>query len=72
MIRTKGEATDPITGRVKAVAYCQAIVQRLPEYVDGNIDSNNTHPDQLVSTINQQFGRKYQLVSIQWIPADQL
>jgi hypothetical protein len=34
VIRTYGEKTDPLTGKSVAKAYCEAVVQRLPDYVD--------------------------------------
>lgn len=34
VIRTYGEKTDPLTQKTVAKAYCEAVVQRLPDYVD--------------------------------------
>ena len=71
-IRTYGEvvnpvlaATDPnyITGR----AWCEAVVQRLPDYVDSDSDPAETAPADLTSDQNRTFGRKFQIVSFRWL-----
>ena len=72
MIRTKGESIDPVSEKVKSSAYCQAIVQRVPDYMDSKIDSSSTHPKDLKSSENLRFGRKYQILSIQWLNEKQL
>ncbi|WP_269522739.1 hypothetical protein [Coraliomargarita parva] len=64
-IRAYGDYEDPITGR-KVTARCEAIVQRLPEYVDPT-DAATLGPLELTSNLNQDFGRRFVVRSIQWL-----
>ncbi len=64
-IRAYGDYEDPITGQTTA-ARCEAIVQRLPEYVDP-ADDANLPPLQLTSDTNLDFGRRFVIRSIQWL-----
>jgi type II secretory pathway pseudopilin PulG len=68
-IRAYGEARDP-AGNVLATAYCEAIVQRSPEYVDfGN--QPHDRPDSL-NDPNQTYGRKFHQVSFRWLSAHEI
>jgi Tfp pilus assembly protein PilX len=67
-IRTYGEALDK-QGNVIGKAWAEAVVQRVPEFVD----STNA-PDTVtasLSTANQKFGRRYAITSFRWLtPAE--
>ena len=67
-IRGYGAATDA-AGRVVAEAWCEAIVQRLPEYVE-TIEASETPADSLQRPVNQRFGRRFAVVSFQWLPRE--
>lgn len=80
-IRTCGEALDK-TGKVVARVWCEAFVQRRPEYVDP-ADSpeapfDNPRPsdidakDELRSEVNQTFGRRMQLISFRWLNPNEI
>ena len=64
-IRAYGEALDPESGTPVAKAWCEAVVQRLPEY----LDSANAPTDRgsVLTAINQKFGRRFQVVSFRWL-----
>lgn len=64
-IRAYGAATDG-TGRVIAETWCDAIVQRHPEYIDPT-DSAETPAVSLKSNLNKSFGRRFHLVRFQWL-----
>lgn len=70
-IRSYGEATDG-KGRVIARAWCEAVVQRTPEYVDHAANSPSDHdgPDSAkeLSESNSRFGRRFRFVSFRWLP----
>lgn len=69
-IRAYGECLDPVNGTPVARAWCEAIVQRMPEYVDGT-DSMTERPSDL-SPVNAKFGRRFQTVSFKWLSPDEI
>lgn len=70
-IRTYGETVNPVTQKTEGRAWCEAIVQRLPDYVD-NRDDPDIEPVSLSSTANIQFGRKYKILSLRWLDASEI
>jgi hypothetical protein len=85
-IRSYGSAFS-LNGDVIGTAYCEAVVQRVPEYVD---DSQNDPWDepmddphdyagrirpedsQILLGPNKAFGRKFKVVSIRWLSEDEI
>ncbi len=67
-IRVYGENTNPFNGS-KSQAWGEAIVQRLPDYVDPESDSPDTPLTSLTGQENITFGRRYVIVSFQWLNA---
>ena len=78
VIRAYGEtvnpllpSTDPsyITGR----AWCEAVVQRLPDYMDSTPTGNAAEVQPVtgntvnLTVTNQRFGRRFQVVSFRWL-----
>lgn len=63
-IRGYGEAKDQ-AGKVQAVAWCEAVVQREPEFVDPS-DAPETEMNSL-KTVNQTFGRRFSIVSFRYM-----
>jgi hypothetical protein len=82
-IRTYGESSDK-TGKVLARAWCEAIVQRVPEYSDASnrpeIPARKMSPDGQFSSINdseltpanRRFGRKFQIESFRWLNGSEI
>jgi hypothetical protein len=69
VIRTYGDAVDA-SGKVLARAWCEAVVQRLPEYLDAK-DEPHIKQASLTSPTNRVFGRKLKLVNFRWLnPSD--
>jgi hypothetical protein len=68
-IRAYGEALDG-TGNVAARAWCEAVVQRTPDYVDEQ-DLVSERDTALVS-VNQTFGRRFKLVSFRWLSSNEI
>ena len=69
-IRTCGEALDA-SGKIVARAWCEAFVQRTPDYVDAK-DPVHFKYDELTSEINKTFGRKFQIVSFRWLNKNEI
>jgi hypothetical protein len=61
-IRSYGDARDT-TGKITARAYCEAVVQRIPEYLDP-AESADAKP---VLPSNVLFGRQFKIVSFRWL-----
>jgi hypothetical protein len=65
VIRTYGDSIDA-KGKVVARAWCEAVVQRVPEYTD-SIDPQETKQADLTSSANRDFGRKLKIRSFRWL-----
>lgn len=72
-IRTAGQSLD-LSGKVESRAYLEAIVQRLPEYVDASNAANerdSVDADNLTN-INKQYGRKFEIITVRWLSRDEI
>jgi hypothetical protein len=76
LIRAYGEAVNPVredpdgNPLVEGRAWCEAVVQRTPDYVDPNANAPWERGSDL-STLNEQLGRRFEIVSFRWLtPAD--
>jgi hypothetical protein len=82
MIRAYGETVNPLltaadAGYITGRAWCEAVVQRVPEYVDGTdpaLTSSGLKDALLPASTNltnRTFGRRFKLVSFRWLnPSD--
>ncbi|WP_414664383.1 hypothetical protein [Horticoccus sp. 23ND18S-11] len=83
LIRAYGEAVNPATSATEGRAWCEALVQRVPEYF---ADPANTPPETdpatfgtpsdpadpasvptAASQLNAQLGRRFKIVSFRWL-----
>jgi hypothetical protein len=67
VIRSYGEAVNPTTAAVEGRAWCEAIVQRVPDYFDPAADPAETSPAALTSALNQTYGRRFKVISFRWL-----
>lgn len=70
-IRCYGEATGPDGATILARAWCEAIVQRVPEFLDPS-DAPETAISALSSNANKTFGRRFKMVLFRWLLADEI
>ena len=70
IIRTYGEASNPVTGASAAV-YLEAMVQQVPEFVDA-VDAPETEIADLVSSINGNFGRQFKIVNLRYLDPSEI
>ncbi|MFH1496459.1 MAG: hypothetical protein ABII82_01420 [Verrucomicrobiota bacterium] len=67
-IRTYGDSVNPATGEVIGRAWCEAIVQRTPDYVDATPATDTPAAGSEAET----FGRRFQIVSFRWLSPDEI
>jgi hypothetical protein len=72
IIRAYGELVDPVNSpaapaepQVKARAWCEAVVQRLPGYMDDS--QRPSLRGASLNSENQTFGRRFRIVSFRWL-----
>jgi len=68
-IRSYGESTSP-DGTVLARAWCEAVVQRSPEFVDP-VNAPEVVENELAE-MNKTFGRRFNIVSFRWLNEDEI
>jgi hypothetical protein len=68
-IRSYGEALDP-AGNPIAKAYCEAVVQRTPDYIDPT--NNPTVRGPALTPLNRLYGRQFKIVSFRWLTAQEI
>ena len=72
VIRVYGEAQDA-NKNIIARAYAEAVVQRVPEYVDPvDRPSLNAYNDPTAAAANKTFGRRFNVVSFRWLSNDEV
>jgi hypothetical protein len=69
-IRAYGEATSADGSKVLARTWCEAVVQRLPEYIDTSDDAIENSA--ALTAVNQAFGRRFALVSFRWLDEEEI
>jgi hypothetical protein len=68
-IRTCGEALGS-NGVATARVYCEALVQRVPSYIDpANPPSAR---GTALTTLNKSYGRQFQIVAFRWLSPDEI
>ena len=70
-IRAYGETRNPATGETGARAWCEAVVQRTPDYVGG--EAPETAPADLpAASLSRTLGRQFRIVSFRWLGPDDI
>ena len=85
LVRVYGEAVNPKTQVAEAKAYGEAVIQRLPDFVDSadsaevwddntnyNAADTTTFKSALTSSVNKTFGRRFKIVFFRWLPPNDL
>ena len=68
-VRGYGEATDA-AGKVIARSWCEAVVQRMPEFVDPTAAADAAMAS--ISQTNKAFGRRFQIIAFRRIPRGEI
>ncbi|MEM9280794.1 MAG: hypothetical protein AAGA96_03120 [Verrucomicrobiota bacterium] len=70
VIRAYGDSTNR-QGEVRSRAWCEAVVQRVPEYLDST-DEPDVKAADLESAVNRTFGRQLKVVSFRWLSQNEI
>lgn len=70
VIRTYGDACNPVTGTLESRAWSEALVQREPDYFDAG-DAAEKTPSEL-NAVNTRLGRRFRIVSFRWLTSADL
>lgn len=68
-IRGYGDCRDPNTGEVRARAWCEVYVQRLPDYVGG--EAAETRPAML-GDVSAEMGRRFMITQFRWLTGEDI
>ena len=71
VLRAYGEKANPLTDEPLSGAWCEVVVQRVPDYVDPD-DPPETKPGSLASETNATFGRRFEIVDFRWLEPDEV
>ncbi len=69
LVRAYGDATNPVTGAVAARAWCEAVVQRVPDYVDPVDPPEATG---VLSPANTAYGRRFVIIWFRWLTPEEV
>ncbi|MFA6960885.1 MAG: hypothetical protein WC205_09060 [Opitutaceae bacterium] len=70
-VRTYGETRNPVTGDISGRAWCEAVVQRMTEFVGGEAAELKLD-DPTLGTNSKTFGRKFVIVQFRWLGPDEI
>ena len=68
VIRTYGDAINPRSGDTQARAWCEAVVQRYPEYMIPTDDAASAPTE----TLNIILGRRFKVISFRWLQSHEI
>jgi hypothetical protein len=65
LVRAYGDSVNPATGDIEGRAWCEATVQRLPEFLDAAQPAESLPA--VLNPTNHAYGRRLQVVSFRWL-----
>ncbi|HUJ44032.1 MAG TPA: hypothetical protein VLW52_10530 [Opitutaceae bacterium] len=69
LVRAYGDVADPLTGATESRAWCEAVVQRVPEYVD---PADAPEASAGLAPLNQDYGRRFEIVHFRWLSPEEV
>lgn len=72
LIRAYGEQVEPNGGTPISRAWCEAVVQRRPEYVEQEDEPWRNPVDDTLHPVNERFGRRFEIVAFRWLDASEI
>ncbi len=74
-IRSYGEVKNPRTGKIESRAWCEAIVQRVPDPMKANPSADDTiWPERPAASSNpaNAAGRKFKILAFRWLTPEEV
>ncbi|MEX2606509.1 MAG: hypothetical protein WD708_04115 [Kiritimatiellia bacterium] len=72
-VRAYGDVTDEAGNSIIARAWCEAIVQRIPDYLASSTDPDGNHPHESpTNPVNEALGRRYRILSFRWLTPEEI
>jgi len=71
VIRAYGESRDA-SGAILAQAWAECVVQRTPEPIKPDQNTNNLDPEPPTNPGDPDFGRRFQIVSFRWLTSNEI
>ncbi|WPJ95564.1 hypothetical protein SH580_19280 [Coraliomargarita algicola] len=71
-IRSTGTVNHPVTGQVISQVWCEAIVQRLPDFVDDSQPPHTSLSELETNPVNFRLGRRFKVVSFRWLDKNEI
>lgn len=69
LIRAYGDVVNPATGAVESRAWCEAVAQRMPDYVDA---ANPPEAASGLTPANETYGRRFEIVHFRWLSPEEV
>jgi hypothetical protein len=69
LVRAYGDAVNPMTGVTESRAWCEAVVQRVPDYVD---PADAPEAATGLTPTNQTYGRRFEIVHFRWLSPEEV
>ena len=75
-IRAYGEVNNPTDGSIEGKAWCEVVLQRVPDYVAATMppwempDDEKYRPE--VRKLNTQMGRRFEVISFRWLANNEI
>lgn len=64
VIRAYGDVQNPATSTIEGKAWCEAVVQRFPDYIDSSVNPCTAPQPNSPSEI---LGRRFKIISLRWL-----
>ncbi|MEC8614551.1 MAG: hypothetical protein VXY17_04015, partial [Verrucomicrobiota bacterium] len=68
-LRCYGETTNPASGQISGKAWCEAVLQRMPDYVDSSLDPWEKPK---ATNTNKRYERTFKVVQFRWLHSENI
>jgi len=72
VVRAYGDAWNPVTNTASGRAWCEAVVQRVPDVTDPAGGAYASGDEIQIDPAKYPFGRKFKIISFRWLTSDDI